>query len=328
MRNGNALYPGHWIGRLFAVAAIAVVAALATLAVAAAPDSPERLASADAAMPANFAHYRDAPAGFAFAYPRRLKLQPEAGNGERRVFTGDGLRLTVTTADRDTRSLRALADAAIDDPSAASETRNTEGSVVLVEQRPDRERAVKVIALAGERAAIMVVEGAPPSLRDAMLTSFVPVSASVADPAETDAETRYRNPQLGFSIDRPQGARVSRDGDDSVSFKVLGPANEPASEISDGFVLTVTRDRKPDIQTLDEYGEAVRDTGAPSANRVILGNYAALHYSSETEMGDRVSHWLYRVGTKRQYHVTATISGDPARYRQPIRTMLESLRFD
>jgi hypothetical protein len=285
-------------------------------------------AAGRAATPDNFAHYRDTGAGYAFDYPRALLPAEAQGNSDTRVLQGQGLSLRVSTTALGGRSLRALAMNALDDPSAASETRNTDGSVVLVQDEPGAERAVKAIALADERVAVMVVDGASEAVSDTILTSFVPVSAAAADPEETDAEARYRNPELGFSIERPKGAQVSRDGDDSVSFKVLGPDNAAASEISDGFVLTVMREHRPGIATLAEYAEAVRADGAPSADTRRVGDYESLHYSTQSEMGDTVSHWLYRVGEQRQYQVTAPVSGDPGRYRRQIQTMLESLRFD
>ena len=276
----------------------------------------------------NFAHYRDAGAGYAFDYPRALEPAEAEGNNDTRLLQGHGLSLRVSTTALGGRSLRALAMNALDDPSAASETRNTDGSVVLVQEEPGAQRAVKAIALADDRAAVMVVDGASEAVSDTILSSFVPVSAAAADPEETDAEARYRNPELGFSIERPKGAQVSRDGADSVSFKVLGPDNAAASEISDGFVLTVIRDHRPGIATLAEYAEAVRADGAPSADTRRVGDYEALHYSTQSEMGDTVSHWLYRIGEQRQYQVTATVSGAPGRYRDRIQAMLESLRFD
>jgi hypothetical protein len=332
MRYGKASHPRlsrFWITGLLALAVACNAGSL--LASDKEQPSPDQ-ATASPAAPANFAHYRDTRAGFEFDYPRQLELnaadRPHERDSDARVLSSDALTLRVSTTARGGRSLRALAVDTIGDPSAASETRNTAGSVVLVQDDESASRAVKAIALAQDRAAIMIVEGASAPQRDAILSSFVPVSAAVSDPAETDAEARYRNPQLGFSIERPKGARVSRDGDDTVSFKVLGPANAAASEISDGFVLTVTRDRKPGIDTLAEYAEAVRADGAPSANSVKMGDYTALQYTTQTEMGDTVSHWLYRLGERRQYQVTATVSGEHERYREQIQTMLKSLLFD
>ena len=277
-----------------------------------------------------FAHYRNARYDYELDYPAGFEAEPVAGNGDGRVMRSDQATLRVFGVQLAGRSLRALAASEIADPTAASEIQNSEGSVVLVQEQARTTRTVKTIALSGDRAAVLVIDGAlaPPDSRERLLASFKPVSQGAADDGETDADRRYRNPALGFSIDRPRGARVSRDSADSVSFAVLGPANQAASEISDGFTLTVVRDTRIDADTLAEYAEAVRPDGAPSAQRLTVGDQPALRYESQSELGDTVSHWLFMPASGGLYHVSATVSGPTRDYPSQIRDMLASLRFD
>jgi hypothetical protein len=274
-----------------------------------------------------FTAYRDAGDGYRLEYPTDFEVE-DGSDG--RTMQGPNTRLRLFDTALDGHSLRALAASEIADPSAASEIQNSEGSVVLVQESAATTRTVKTIALEGVHAAVLVIDASPAQsdLRRRILDSFKPVSPRAKDEHETDADRRYRNPELGFSIERPQGARVSRDGAESVSFAVLGPANEAASEISDGFTVSVVRDADMHAETLGEYAEAVRADGAPSADRLRIGDNEALRYSSRSEFGGRVMHWLFMPPGGAHYRVTTTISGPQRDYPSQIQAMLESLRFD
>ncbi|MES1929353.1 hypothetical protein SADO_08852 [Salinisphaera dokdonensis CL-ES53] len=278
---------------------------------------------------AAFEHYRNTRYDYQLDYPAGFEAEPVAGNGDGRVIRSDQATLRVFGVQLEGRSLRALAASEIADPTAASEIQNSEGSVVLVQEQARAMRTVKTIALSDDRAAVLVIDGsmAQPDSRERVLASFKPVSRQAADRSETDADRRYRNPELGFSIEKPKGARVSRDGADSVSFAVLGPKNEAASEISDGFTLTVIRDPQAEAATLAEYAEATRPDGAPSAERLRVGGQETLRYESQSEMGGSVTHWLFMPDRGGHYHVSATVSGPTRDYPAQIEAMLSSLRF-
>lgn len=279
---------------------------------------------------ATFERYSNARYDYQFDYPASYSAEPVVSDGDGRVIHSPDVTLRVFGVQRQGRSLRALASSEIADPDATSEIQNTEGSVVLVQDDAHSQRTVKTIALSGERAAVLIIDGAMSrdKRRSRVLASFKPVSQQATDTGETDANRRYRNPELGFSIERPKGARVSRDAAESVTFAVLGPENEAASEISDGFVLTVIHDARSSAPTLDAYAEAVRADGAPSADRVTVGGQQALRYQSRSELGDTVGHWLFMPASGDHYHVTATISGPARDYQEQISAILSSLRFD
>lgn len=285
---------------------------------------------ATAAQQGAFAHYRNARYDYQLDYPADYSAGPGASNGDGRVFRSHDATLRVFGVQMQGQSLRGLASSEIADPDAASEIQNTEGSVVLVQDDQRSRRTVKTIALSGERAAVLVMDGpmADAQQRSRVLASFKAASPKAADTAETDAGRRYRNPEMGFSIERPKGARVSRDGADSVTFTVLGPENEAASEISDGFIVTVIHDAHVSAPTLNAYAEKVRADGAPSADRVRVGGHRALRYQSRSELGATVDHWLFLPASGAHYQVTATVSGPARDYQAQISAMLASLRFD
>lgn len=285
-------------------------------------------AQSEAGAAPGYDHYRNARYDYALDYPSRFTPGPQPSNDDGRVFEGDNATLRVFGVQSMDRGLREIAAARIEDPTAASEVQNTRGSVVLVQDRARAPRTVKAIALSGARAAVLVIDGrlASSETSEHVLGSFQPVARTPDTRGETDADTRFHDARLGFSIDKPRGARVEREAGDHVAFSVLGPANAAASEISDGFRLNVVRDPVA-ADTLAAYAETVRPDGAPSADRVTVGGHEALRYDSRSELGETVTHLLFMPAPGRAYQVSYTISGDRAQYRGQVRAMLESLRF-
>jgi len=280
------------------------------------------------AQTAGFEHYRNARYGYKLDYPAAFDLAPPPANGDGRVMRGADVTLRVFGVQMLEKSLRDIASARVGDAANASEVQNSRGSVVMVEDDPGEARTVKAIALAGERAAVLVIDGsmANTARREHVLASFRPVADKAAGDRATDAGKRYKNAAMGFSIVHPRGARVSSEGANRVKFTVLGPANEAASEITDGFSVIVQRKRSS-AETLAGYARQQRPGEAVSAESVRVGPHRAWRYRETSELGQTVTHWLFMPAAGRAYHVSAIVSGAESQYREQLQAMLASLQF-
>jgi len=272
-----------------------------------------------------FQHYRNSRYDYELDYPAAYDMASPPANGDGRTLHGPDTTLRVFGVQMLDKSLRDIAAAHIGDGANASEVQNSQGRVVMVQEGPRASRTVKAIALTGDRAAVLVIDGpmANATQRDHVLASFRSIRERAG---ATDAGERYTDAELGFSIVHPRGARSSREDENRVKFTVLGPANEAASEITDGYSVTVQRDRSRP-ETLATYARQQRPGDAVSVESVRVGTHRALRYRSTSELGQTVTHWLFMPAAGRAYHVSAVVSGSSEHYRAQVQSMLESLEF-
>lgn len=143
----------------------------------------------------------------------------------------------------------------------------------------------------------------------------------------------YRSPELGFAITHPPDAEIQRETPRHVKFTVLGPDNAPATEITDGFTLTVHRDAAADPDAgLEAYAKAVLRQTEAAGEEILaapeptsIGGHAAMRLRHRTALGNAVTTYLFAPEPGGHYRVTAAISGEG--YDATVEDMLESLSF-
>jgi hypothetical protein len=160
-----------------------------------------------------------------------------------------------------------------------------------------------------------------------------------AEPGQETREgfVRYSNDELGFSILRPEESTVHQEGvsGEIIKFRLLGPAAEPNTDITDGFTFTVRESTSTSTQNLRSLAEAElieAMSHAAQANSSLeaieINGMSAYRYSYETLLGPTaVDHIFLENGTG---YIATYIIQDPGNrgYEQMIHTMLDSLTFN
>lgn len=144
----------------------------------------------------------------------------------------------------------------------------------------------------------------------------------------------YRSDKLGFTITHPRGADVQHETPRHVKFTVLGPDNQAATEITDGFTLTVQREADVPAQaSLGAYANAVLRRSRAGDGQIVdepkrigIADYKAVRYRHRTALGNTVTSYLFAPETGGHYRITVAISGGG--YRSQVQDMLDSLRFE
>lgn len=148
----------------------------------------------------------------------------------------------------------------------------------------------------------------------------------------------YESEALAFSMLVPEDASVSTSTEDRVEVTFLGPDNEPATEITDGFTFTVFRDATTTpYQSVRTYAEVVASGTARARTEITeqlrsenVNGTTSYRYSFESELGNEVTQHVFLAETNGQdgYQVSYSIA-DPnnEQYQDIVSTMLESIRF-
>ena len=149
----------------------------------------------------------------------------------------------------------------------------------------------------------------------------------------------YENRELGFSILVPNDATISNSNDNRIEIKFLGTDNEPATEIQDGFVLTVFKDNLNKIYdtTLTYAEDALEETRSSGQSQITqtlqarnVGGIQAYRYSYITALGNEATEYVFlpdkfETGYKISY---TAIDPNNIGYREIILNMLESVKFN
>ena len=148
---------------------------------------------------------------------------------------------------------------------------------------------------------------------------------------------RYTSEELGFSILKPAGVEVVREGPNNEVAKLsyIGPNSLPQTEITDGFTVSVRRDSTASTSTLsgylDERFSSIVETSGPLDSEpelVTLGEYETYKLSYQGLVGGRIrEHILIENG--HAYSITYAIADPNALgYEEKVETMLDSFRVN
>lgn len=148
----------------------------------------------------------------------------------------------------------------------------------------------------------------------------------------------YSASEFGFDIFYPADAMVSREANTRIKFTFLGPNNEPNTEITDGFTLTIHQNTDAaQHDTLAAYAEArveAQRTG-PAESTISAGleqrqvnGMAAYRYTFESALGGSITEYIFMTNDGQGYTATYSVSDPQDRgYEQMVLTMLESLQL-
>lgn len=146
--------------------------------------------------------------------------------------------------------------------------------------------------------------------------------------------TAYANEEFGFSLMYPETGSVTSEGANRIKFMLLGPDNEPATEITDGFIFTVYRNPSAIADNAQAYAEALvadikqdptgREKLSEPERREVAG-MEAWRYRMRTVLGTVATVYAFVPEQGRAYKVTYSISGTG--YENIVNTMLASLSF-
>jgi len=149
----------------------------------------------------------------------------------------------------------------------------------------------------------------------------------------------YENTELGFSILVPNDAIISKSNNNRIEIKFLGTDNEPATEIQDGFILTIFKDNLNKIydSTLTYAEDALEETRSNGESQITqtlqareVGGIEAYRYSYTTALGNEATEYVFlpdkfETGYKISY---TAIDPNTVGYREIILNMLESVKFN
>lgn len=134
----------------------------------------------------------------------------------------------------------------------------------------------------------------------------------------------------------PNGATTSAPTENRYEVTFLGPNNEPATEIQDGFVLTIYHNQSvSNAQILSEYTQDVIDqiesqqlaVGSQRATITIAGT-SAVRFMHETQLGNTTTRLALLPEPGRAYEISYSVHGTRTPvYQGMISTMLDSLKI-
>ena len=160
-------------------------------------------------------------------------------------------------------------------------------------------------------------------------------SSTERDTAAPEGYRTYHNSDFGFSMAVPEDSSVQAEGPGRLKIQLLGPLNEPFTEVTDGFTLTVFEDElDTSYASAEEYAEAViADTRSVSENEIAtelearsVNGMPAYRYSYRGALGSLVTEYLFLPDAGTGYQISYIISDPENRdYEDMVFTMLESL---
>lgn len=303
--------------------------------------------------------YTNTQYGYEIDYPADFVPQGESQNGDGQVFERDNASLRVFgIANIDNESLEAVAEGYMLDTNAAvvAETADT---VTLRTESEGVVRTVKAITLQNNAVGIAILEYntgvLDEDVRDVILISFHS-TATVGEDTDSNGDEGqdddigdgsgvvpvgyrlYQSNNLAFSILAPESADIGPEGQSHVKIQLLGPDNEPDTEVTDGLTLTVFRDTEvAEYTSVQAYADAViEDTRAGSENEITseleartVNGMTAYRYAYRGALGSEVTEYVFLPDDSEEgYRISYSIA-DPNNegYESVALTMLESVRY-
>lgn len=294
---------------------------------------------------ATYRTYTNDRYGYTIDYPTSFDPQDGSQNDDGQTFAHDDATLRVLgIQNTDNTPLRALADQYLTTNQGLDVVEDADSHVQLAGSTDANTEVVKVITLSHGRAAVAILqyetEKLPNEVVDHIFTSFTQTHTGNTDNDSTFVPSdyrRYTNDELQFSLLVPAEVTTSAVTDNRVQFKYLGPNNEPATEITDGFTITVMEDSVGDQhKNLREYAEFAR-AGDAQGNQTepttleahSLNDNDSYGYSYENQLGNEVTTHIFLpndgdVGYRVTYSI---IDSDETNYQNVVNTILQSLSF-
>lgn len=143
---------------------------------------------------------------------------------------------------------------------------------------------------------------------------------------------RYESETFDFSIAYPPGASLQREAENHIKFSYLGPDNQPASEITDGFTFTVSVYDLNEDQTLKTFARTQLQKSLQIAEKVRGLEQATLNglsgYTYATESLGTVQHLVIPHTGSRAVIISYNISDPNNRsYQAIVNSMLASFEL-
>jgi len=303
--------------------------------------------------------YENTRYNYEIEYPAIFTPQGEPQNGDGQVFSGDSATLRVFgVQNTNGASLRSIAEQYFDaEDGDITIEENLSQSVQLRSEEGDAVKVVRAIALGEGGVGVAMLEYQDMFFdsveEDVILTSFQR-SGTDGTPGGGNGNGNggtgdgsggppvgyraYQSAALNFSMIIPEDATVSSVRDDRVQFTLLGPNNDPNTEITDGFTLTVFRDDvDATYNSVLAYAQAVvSDTRGGSENTITrnlerrtVSDMTAYRYSYRGALGNEVTEYIFLPDAMQHgYRMTYAINDPQSRgYQTTVFTMLESVRF-
>lgn len=291
--------------------------------------------------------YTNEQYGYQVDYPASFSMQGPSAVGDGQMFTDGDATLTVfgiePAADV---TLRAVAEQYLG--ASAVEAEVVADTATHATVRVTMNETVYIahaIELSGGAVGILTLTH-PVGMFDAetidtILASFARTGTGDDDAAD-DVPTGYRlyeSPELAFNMLVPNDASTSLVGSERVEITFLGPDAAEATEINDGFLVTVFRDELDSTyDSVQAYAEAVREDTDTQNETTVTGDLTprtvngmqSYRFSYTGGLGNEITKYVFlgAAGTV-GFQVSYTIS-DPADrgYEGAVRTMLESFSFE
>lgn len=278
-------------------------------------------------------------------------------NGQ--VFEGDHATLRVfVTENFDNQALRLLAESYMSLNGELPEVKENRAqeSVSLRAEVDDDVQWVKVIQLHEQTVGVAVLEYDDDTLREEVaeeiLQSFHRVVGSGNNTENEDSSASnagdgsgaipmgyrvYENADLDLRMLVPGDASVRSEGAGRIKVQLLGPLNQPDTEVTDGFTMTLARnDSAASYASAREYAESVIErTRSGSDNQIVteleerdVNGMEAYRYSYRGVLESVVTEYVFLPQAETGYRASYSIQDPENRgYEDVVFTILESLEL-
>ena len=142
----------------------------------------------------------------------------------------------------------------------------------------------------------------------------------------------YTEPDYGYSIALPFAVDTSTPQTGTTRYRYLGLNNQPGSEITDGYTITITS-RTANATSVEALAlqeiQGKRQTVQEEPTIEELAGTRVSHYTTESELGNSpLEHYAFLPGNNFEYIVSINSSPHESnQYQEEIQTILDSLTF-
>lgn len=127
-----------------------------------------------------------------------------------------------------------------------------------------------------------------------------------------------------YSLGLPFAVDVSSPQPNIIRYRYVGPNNEPASEITDGYTVTISTEES-DETSLD----ALLPQAIEHSERITIAENEARWYQSESELGNKpITNYMFLPGNGYAYRVSVNLSpANNSEYTREVFSILETIQF-
>lgn len=142
----------------------------------------------------------------------------------------------------------------------------------------------------------------------------------------------HAEPDQRYRIALPYEVDVSSPQTGITRYRYLGPNNEPNSEITDGYTITIETEATSETsleELVTERTEAETTNLLEEPESMMLNGHEAFRYVTESALGNKpITHYVVLPGNGYEYYISTNITpSNNTAYQETVMSILDTLEF-